>query len=218
MHELRRRFGINGHEDDVTGVFVGTRTGVRRPSGARGRTARRAPAGRRRRLRAVRRPGHAGRHRGLSDAAGGPDLSAAPLAHSAPRSHARLAALALSLAMSLPVRALVWGLLGRIRAARAPEAGPGGSVTLAGAGRQRRASMGPGHDLALRPLSPTASLTPVCRPAPDPDPRLTPPSSSSAAPRRAAPASAGRATPTGRWPRGVAGRRGSSGRAAPRGC
>ena len=26
MHELRRRFGINGHEDDVTGVFVGTRT------------------------------------------------------------------------------------------------------------------------------------------------------------------------------------------------
>jgi hypothetical protein len=26
MHELRRRFGINGHEDDVTGVFVGSRT------------------------------------------------------------------------------------------------------------------------------------------------------------------------------------------------
>jgi hypothetical protein len=26
MHELRRRFGINGHEDDVTGVSVGSRT------------------------------------------------------------------------------------------------------------------------------------------------------------------------------------------------
>jgi len=26
MHELRRRFGINGHEDDVTGVYVGART------------------------------------------------------------------------------------------------------------------------------------------------------------------------------------------------
>jgi len=26
MHELRRRFGINGHEDDVTGVAVGART------------------------------------------------------------------------------------------------------------------------------------------------------------------------------------------------
>src|SRR3954447_6737194 len=26
MHELRRRFGINGHEDDVTGVFVGSGT------------------------------------------------------------------------------------------------------------------------------------------------------------------------------------------------
>jgi hypothetical protein len=26
MHELRRRFGINGHEDDVTAVAVGPRT------------------------------------------------------------------------------------------------------------------------------------------------------------------------------------------------
>ena len=68
MHELRRRFGIDGNDDDVTQVRIdGGAIYVGLPQ--REGIAPRRPAARRRdRLRAVARPAHADRRRRLPDA------------------------------------------------------------------------------------------------------------------------------------------------------
>ncbi len=69
MHELRRRFGIVGDDDDVTPVRIDPGMHLRRAPVPRGRPARRAVADGGDRLRAVARSSHADRHRGLPDAA-----------------------------------------------------------------------------------------------------------------------------------------------------
>ena len=69
MHELRRRFGIDGGDDDVTPVRLDpgwVYVGLPEPRGA---APRRPAPGRRDRLRAVARPADADRHRRLPDAA-----------------------------------------------------------------------------------------------------------------------------------------------------
>ena len=70
MHELRRRFAIDGGDDDVSSIQLDPGCIYRRPAGSRGPAPRRAAAGRRDRLRALARPPDADRRRRVPDAPG----------------------------------------------------------------------------------------------------------------------------------------------------
>ena len=76
MHELRRRFAIDGGDDDVTPVRLDAGHVYVGLPDARGPAPRRAAARRRDRLRAVARPADADRHRRLPDAPGAARLIA----------------------------------------------------------------------------------------------------------------------------------------------
>ena len=109
MHELRRRFGINGDDDDVDPGPARSGLDLRRPADARGSPARRAAACRRDRLRAVARPADPDRHRRLPDAPDPAQLTPAypPTADRCASRRARAAATptVLPLASNRPVAA-----------------------------------------------------------------------------------------------------------------
>ena len=81
LHELRRRFGLNGADDDVAPVDVDGKRLFVGPARPRERAAGRPHPPGRHRLRAPPRPGEPDDHRGLSD-------PARPAALTAPRSGA----------------------------------------------------------------------------------------------------------------------------------